>query len=256
MKTHAVVDCSTFRSSCQYCNLYQFCLSTGASKHDEKANPIYKQCRKIEHGEYLFREDDPFNNIYAIRTGSVKTCAIIENGSEQVTGFHLPSELLGLNAISKGFHTESAIALETSSVCEIPFERLEELANEKPAIQHLLLNAMSEEIQHDHYQLTMISRMSAEARLASFLLCISYHFQQRGFSATEFNLSLSRSDVASLLGLAVETVSRLLSRFQKEGLLCVNRKYFVLSDIEGLKQISPKYSSLPYSSYTISNQAS
>ena len=256
MKTNAVVDCSTFRSSCQYCNLYKLCLSLGESGNDEEASFLDKRCRKIEHGEYLFREDDPFDNIYAIRTGSIKTSVIIENGDEQVTGYHLPSELLGLNAISKGVHTEAAVALETSSVCEIPFHRLEGLARERPNIQYLLLNAMSKEIQHDHYQLTMVSRMSAEARLASFLLCISYHFQQRGFSATEFNLSLSRGDIASLLGLAVETVSRLLSRFQKEGLLSVSRKYFILRDIEALKRISPKYSNLPYADYLVSNQAS
>ena len=257
MNKNGVVDFSTFRSSCQFCGLSQICLSADQSGNEIKdLNQIVHRNRKIEHGDYLFREDDPFNHVYAIHTGSIKTCSITENGNEYVTGFHLPGELMGLNAISTGIHTESAIALETSSVCEIPFERLESLAKSNPDIQHLLLMAMSEEIQNDHNQLAMISRMSAEVRLASFLLSLSCHLQQRGYSATEFNLSLSRSDIASLLGLAVETISRLISRFQREGLITVNRKYFALHDLESLKKMAPKCSSLPYPGYSLSNKAS
>ena len=246
MKDNTVVDIASIRTTCQSCGLYQLCLPMGLNDGDmEKLDTVIKRRRKIERGDHLFRMREAFSMVYAIRSGSVKTYATIENGQEQVTGFHLPGELLGLNAVSTRFHTDSAIALETTSVCEIPFERLENLSGEIPGLSHHLLHVMSEEIQHDHCQLMMISKMPAEARLAKFLLSLSNHFDQRGFSATEFNLSMSRNDIANLLGLAVETVSRLFTHFHEEGLLTVERKHVVLHDIDGLMDVTTKCASYP-----------
>ena len=248
MKENNVVDLASVRTTCQHCGLYQLCLPIGLNNGDfDRLDSIIKRCRKIERGEHLYRTGEAFTTVFAIRSGSVKTYATIENGQEQVTGFHLPGELLGLSAVSTHVYTDSAIALETTSVCEIPFERLEDLAAEIPGLNHQLLHLMSEEIQHDHCQLLMISKMPAEARLAKFLLSLSEHFGQRGFSATEFNLSMSRNDIANLLGLAVETVSRLFTHFSDEGLLTVERKHIVLHDIDGLVELTSKCTNYPHS---------
>ena len=246
MKDNTVVDLASIRTTCQSCSLYQLCLPIALDNGDfGRLDTIIKRCRKIERGEHLYRTSEAFNTVFAIRSGSVKTYVTIENGQEQVTGFHLPGELLGLSAVSTHVHTESAVALETTSVCEIPFERLEELATEIPGLNHHLLHLMSEEIQHDHCQLLMISKMPAEARLAKFLISLSDHFGQRGFSATEFNLSMSRNDIANLLGLAVETVSRLFTHFNDEGLLTVERKHVILHDIDGLIELTSKCNNYP-----------
>ena len=148
MKNNTVVDLSTLRTGCHTCGLSEICrLSCNTDVVNEEFEKLIKRGRKVERGEHIFRVSEPFTKIYALRSGSVKTYASIEDGKEQVTGFHLPGEFLGLNSISSDHHTESAIALETCSICELPFDRLENLSNALPAIQHALLFAMSEEIQ-------------------------------------------------------------------------------------------------------------
>ena len=256
MKDESVVDLSALRITCQGCGLYQLCLPMGLAEGDmERLDNVIKRRRKIEKGEHLFRMKDTFTTVYAIRSGSVKTYTSIENGAEQVTGFHLPGELLGLNAVSTQYHTDSAVALETTSLCEVPFDRLEDLTREIPAMQHHMLHVMSQEIQTDHCQLMMIAKMPAEARLARFLLSLSSHFGNRGFSATEFHLSMSRNDIANLLGLAVETVSRLFSHFQDEGLLTVERKHIVIHDVDGLTHATTRCPSQTLPKNSSSSQA-
>lgn len=257
MKSDTVIDFSSVRTGCHNCGLAQICqLAGNVGVDNEEFERMIKRGRKVERGENIFRVNEAFTKVYAIRSGSVKTYASIEDGKEQVTGFHLPGELLGLASISTNVHTESAIALETCSICEIPFNHLENLSKTHPVMQHALLHAMSEEIQYDHHQLTLISRMSAEARLASFLISVSGHFEQRGFSATDFNISMTRSDIANLLGLAVETVSRIFSQFQDKGLLSVERRHIVLRNPEGLKKLSAKYPCYTRPGYLLHNQAS
>ncbi len=257
MKDKTVVDLSALRVTCESCGLYQLCLPMGLATGDmERLDSVIKRRRKIEKGEHLYRMRDTFSTVYAIRSGSVKTYTSIESGAEQVTGFHLPGELLGLNAISTQYHTNSAVALETTSVCEVPFDRLKDLTRDIPAMQHHMLHVMSQEIQSDHCQLMMIAKMSAEARLARFLLSLSMHFGTRGFSATEFHLSMSRNDIANLLGLAVETISRLFSHFQEEGLLTVERKHIVIHDMDGLMDASTRSPSQSLPKDSSSNRAS
>ena len=239
MNKNTVINLAAVRTGCQNCSLAPLCFDNGCAK--AKFDKAVTRSHKVERGQHIFRVSDPFKTVYAIRAGSVKTYTSIENGKEQVTGFHLPGELLGLDSISTCQHTESAVALETSCICEISFERLEHLSYENPEMQHALLNAMSEEIQYDHRQITLLSRLPAEARLASFLISASSHFHQRGFSATDFYLSMTRSDIANLLGLAVETISRLFSQFQEKGLLAVERRHVVIFDMEGLLNLTPDY---------------
>ena len=238
MKPTSIVNFASSRLGCNSCGLSNICLPDDDKSFICSDDNIIRHNHKFERGEHIFRVNDEFKTVYAIRTGSIKTYASIESGKEQVTGFHLPGELLGLDSISTNYHTESAIALESCTICEIPFSRLEDLSHASPTLQHALLYAMSEEIQYDHRQLTLVSRMSAEARLATFLLSISRNFKKRGLSSTDFHLTMTRNDIANLLGLAVETISRLFSQFQNKGILAVERRHVVIRDVNGLMRLA------------------
>jgi CRP/FNR family transcriptional regulator, anaerobic regulatory protein len=199
---------------------------------------IINRRRPLHRGDYLYRPGDRMEALYAVRSGSVKTSALSDDGQEQVTGFHLPGELLGLDAISEGTHPCSARALETTSVCEIPFDRLEDLASRVPGLQRQLFRIMSREIQSDEHLMTLLAKKSSDARLAAFLLSLSNRFGERGFSRQEFNLTMSRNDIANYLGLAVETVSRLFTRFQENGLLSVDRKLIQILDMDRMHEVA------------------
>jgi CRP/FNR family transcriptional regulator len=225
--------------ACKDCNLFQLCLPVGIDARElDELDSIIKRRRPVKRGEHLFRVGSPFQAIYAVRSGSIKTYTPTEDGHEQVTGFHLPGELLGLDAINLGHHPCAAKALETTSICEIPFDRLEELSTRLPSLQHQLLKIMSKEILHDQSLLMLLGKKSAEERLAALLLSLSGRYQQRGFSPTDFYLSMSRNDIGNYLGLAVETVSRLFTRFQDEGLLSAQRKHVCITDLPRLRAIA------------------
>lgn len=238
MNSTSVVKLTSTRLGCQNCGLANICLSRDDKSAVLTDDKIIRHNHQFERGQHIFRFNDEFKTVYAIRSGSVKTYTSIDTGQEQVTGFHLPGELLGLDSISTNYHTESAVALESCIICEIPYTRLEHLSHGNPALQKALLFSLSEEIQHDHQQLTLVSRMSAESRLATFLISISMNFKKRGLSATDFNLSMTRTDIANLLGLAVETISRLFSQFQAKGILLVERRHIVIRDINGLVDLA------------------
>ncbi len=233
------LNSASLKTACESCSLHQLCLPLELA-HDDIAelDKIIKRTKPLHRGDYLFEMGDPFTSLYAIRSGSIKTFTSTDEGEEQVTGFHLPSEIVGLDAIISSHHPCSARALETTSVCEIPFERLEALGQKIPGLQRQLLRIMSKEILTDQDMMVWLGKKSAEERLAALLLRISSRFRDRNFSAMEFNLSMSRTDIANYLGLAVETISRLFSRFQQEGLLRVDRKYVEITDYEGLRQMA------------------
>lgn len=238
-----VVDISLVSQACKRCGLYHLCGPMGLDEGDmQKLDEVLKRRRSVEKGEHLYRLGEPFTSVYAVRSGSFKSYTILDDGTEQVTGFQLPGDLLGLGAISAQKHMSAAKALETASVCEIPFERLETLANDIPGLHHHLLSLMSEELQHDQCKLVLLAKMPAEAKLATFLLNFSKRLETRGYSPNRFNLSMSRNDIANLMGMAVETISRLFGHFQEEGLLRVNRKQIELLDREGLRAIMAKCS--------------
>lgn len=225
--------------ACKDCNIYQLCLPLGVGEADlNLLDRIIKRRRPLRRREHLFRVGDPFQAIYAVRAGTIKTYTPTMDGNEQVIGFHLPGELVGLDAISSSVHPCAARALETTSVCEIPFDRLESLAVHVPALQRQMLRVLSKEIQHDHTLLMQISKKAAEERLAALLISLSLRFQARGFSAAEFHLSMSRNDMANYLGLAVETVCRVFGRMQDEGILDVRRKHIAIKDMARLRKLA------------------
>ncbi|WP_006787856.1 fumarate/nitrate reduction transcriptional regulator Fnr [Thiorhodospira sibirica] len=234
-----VVDLKVLKQACKNCGLSDLCLPLGVSAEElEALERIIDRKRPLQRNEHLYVAGDRMTSLYAVRSGSVKTYTVTNDGQEQITGFHLPGELLGLDAINGGLHPCSAKALETTSICEMPFEALEEVSQRIPALQHQLFRIMSREIQADEHFMMLLGKKSSDARLAFFLLSLSTRLGARGFSHKEFYLTMSRNDIANYLGLAVETVSRLFTRFQNAGIVHVRRKLVTIERLEPLRQIA------------------
>lgn len=242
MNTHQdlkVVQLVSGATSCQDCRLQELCLAQGLDDQDMgKLDHIVRHRRPLTRGEHLFRAGDAFRSIFVLKSGSLKTYSSSEDGAEQVTGFHLPGDVVGLDAIAIERHYSSAEALETTSVCEIPFRGLEALCETAPGVHRKLIRAMSREILGDEAHLGLLGQKSAEVRLATLLLNFADRFEQRGFSAQEFNLSMSRTEIGNYLGLAMETVSRLFKRLQELGLIDVDRKLVRINDVAALQDFT------------------
>jgi CRP/FNR family transcriptional regulator len=234
----SVIDIATLKAACSECSLRGLCLPLGLGTDDMRAlEGTVKSHRKLSKGEFLYRVGDPFHALFAIRSGSTKTCEIAADGSVQITGFHLPGELLGIDAISSEQHPCDVVALETTEICELPFGKLEALAREVPGLQHQLFRLMSREIMQEESQLLMLGRMKAEERLAAFLLSFSKRYHALGQSPTDLRLPMSRQDLGDYLGLALETVSRLFSRFQEDKLITVQGRSIKLLNMARLKDV-------------------
>ena len=237
--TGNLVTFAKLKIACQECSLNEICLPVGVDKNDmTMLDDIINRKTPFSRGQHLFHIGDRFKSVYAIRSGSVKTYTTTEDGHEQVTGFHLPGELVGLDAIATNTHPVAAKTLETTSVCEIPFEQLDDLSCRLDGLRRQLLRIMSREIQEDQENMMMLGQKSAEQRLASLLISLSNRYQARGFSPYEFNLTMSRGDIGNFLGLALETVSRLFGRFQEDGLIRVSRKNIEILDRDQLCALS------------------
>ncbi len=199
---------------------------------------IVQRKKILNKGEFLFQAGDDFDAIHAIRSGSLKTYTISADGTQQITGFHLPGEIVGLNAISSSKYLSFAKTMETSLVCSIPFDKLESLTQELPGLQKQLFNVMSGEIRDEQELLMLLSKKSADERFAAFVINLSARFKRRGLSGTEFQLMMTRSDIGNYLGLAVETVSRLITRLQKQELIKTQDRYIEILNQEGLSQLA------------------
>lgn len=213
----------------------------------EALNRIIERRRPMKRGHHLYRIGDTFQAIYAVRSGSIKTYTVSTEGQEQVTGFHLAGELLGLDAINDGNHPCNAKALETTAVCEIPFDRLDELCDRIPGLRRQLFKIMSKELSFEQSLLTLLGKKNSQERLAAFLLSLSARYRGRGFSAHEFRLGMSRDDIGNYLGLAMETVSRMFTRFQSEGILEVDNRDVRILDLERLQTLAHQDGRIPIS---------
>jgi CRP/FNR family transcriptional regulator len=191
--------------------------------------------RRVKRGEALFTAGDEFKSVYAIHSGFLKTTVLNADGREQVTGFCMPGELLGLDGIGSGRYHGNALALEDCEVCVLPFSLIEELGREIPALQRHLHCVLSREIVRDHGVMMLLGSMRAEERLAAFLLNLSKRFTRRGYSPSDFHLRMTREEIGSYLGLKLETVSRLFSRFQEDGILEVQQKHVRIRDSAALE---------------------
>ncbi len=224
--------------SCDDCRLNTLCLPLSLQLDDiSKLDEIVQRGRPLQKGDYLYRANDTFGSIYAVRSGTVKAITITDSGLEQVTGFYLPGEIVGMDGIGNNRYTNSAIALETASICEIPFSQMENLSLQIPTLQRHFFQLMSKEITQDQQLITLLSKNSAEERVAALLLSISSRNARRQLSATEFRLPMSRADIGNYLGLTIETVSRVFSRLQKQGILEADKKMINILDLCGLKQV-------------------
>jgi CRP/FNR family transcriptional regulator, anaerobic regulatory protein len=233
-----VVSIGTLRSHCATCSMRTLCLPVGLTG-DELAqlDTVIGNRIKLKRGDALFHNGAPFTALYAVWLGSLKTTVLSDDGREQVAGYHMPGDLLGLDGMSDDRHGCEAIALEDSELCVIPFARIEDLARDVPALQHNLHKFLSREIERDHQVMLLLGSMRAEERLAAFLLNLSERYKCRGYSSTEFVLRMTREEIGSFLGLKLETVSRLFSRFQEEGLVVVSGRSVKIIDVAVLRQL-------------------
>ncbi|MGC3872271.1 fumarate/nitrate reduction transcriptional regulator Fnr [Halomonas sp. GXIMD04776] len=227
------------RDNCRDCRLRELCLPDSLSNADViKLEKIVQRRKPISRGDYLFQAGHPFTAIYAVRTGSIKTSSLLANGDEHITGFHLPGEVIGLEAITSDRHPNAAIAMETSSVCEIPFHSLEALGEKAPGLQQQLVRIMSRELVTEQGTAQLLTRRSAEQRLAAILLNFSERFANRGLSASRFRLPMSRLDLGNYLGLVPETMSRTFRRLEEQKLLNIAGKEINIVDKPALTELA------------------
>ncbi len=225
--------------SCGNCRLGAICLPlTLEDEEIVKLDEIVRRGRPLQKGEHMYRTGDDFTAVYAVRSGAIKAYRITGDGEEQVTGFYFPGEIIGMDGISKNKYASSAKALETSAICEIPFSRFEELSRQVPTVQRHFFQLMSQEITSDQQLITLLSKNTADERVASLLVSISARNARRNLSDSNFRLPMSRADIGNFLGLTVETVSRVMSRFSKQKLISINNKDVMLLDINRLKEIA------------------
>ncbi len=241
--THSVtpimsITGTSIRAACSSCNLRELCMPLGLSQAElDRVDDLVASRRRIKRGTSLFRNGDPFVNLYAIRTGFFKTCITSEDGRDQVTGFQMAGEVVGLDGIVNDRHTCDAIALEDADVCLLPFDRIEELSTEIQGLQRHVHKIMSREIVREHGVMLLLGSMRAEERLAAFLLNLVQRLHARGFSQTELVLRMTREEIGSYLGLKLETVSRTFSKFVEEGIVEVKQRHVRIVNADALKQL-------------------
>ncbi|MEX1665461.1 fumarate/nitrate reduction transcriptional regulator Fnr [Zhongshania arctica] len=225
--------------SCSNCRLSSICLPLALEREEiVQLDDIVQRGRPLQKGQHVYREGDTFQSIYAVRSGSIKAYSVSDNGEEQVTGFYFPGEIVGMDGIGQNRYANSAQAMDVSAICEIPFSRIEELSVKLPTMQKHFFKLLSQEIVEDQRHITLLSKNSAEARLASLLVSISARHARLHLSAVSFRLPMSRSDIGNFLGLTIETVSRVFSRFAKQELISVSNKDVTVMDIAALRKLA------------------
>jgi CRP/FNR family transcriptional regulator len=233
------ISLGTLKASCSACSMHQLCLPMGLDDADiNRLDQIIGGRRRIARDERLYGVGEQFRSLYAVRYGHFKTYQVNAAGEEQITGFQMAGELLGMDAISGDRHHCDAVALEDSEVCEIPFARLEDLFGQVPTLLRHFHRIMSQEITREQNVMLLLGNMRAEQRFAVFLVNLSARYAARGYSPTSFGLRMSREDIGNYLGLTIESVSRLLSRFKKQGWIEVDKREVRLIDPVKLKAIA------------------
>lgn len=226
-----VIDIGRLRRSCMNCSLRSLCLPEGLAVADvEKLDDVVQQRVPLDPGQPLFHAGDPFDHLYVVRSGSMRSTQAGAPGEEQVIGFHLAGELLGLDAISAGRYQSEAVALERTSLCAVPFVELERVALHVPGLQQQLLRIISREMVEEHKHLAALGRRSARERLALFLHSLALRLERSGLPGDAISLTMSRGDIASYLGMALETVSRLMTRLAEEGIIAIDRRHLRILD--------------------------
>ena len=222
-----------FRTRCAACNLRELCLPCGLQGSDmARFDEVVYTRKRVKRGETLYRAGEEFESLYAVRSGFFKSSVVLEDGRDQVTAFHMAGEIVGMDGIGTDHHAADVVALEDSEVCVIPYARIEEAG-----LSRQLSKVMSRELVRDQGVMMLLGTMRAEERLAAFLLNLSQRFLARGYSPNEFHLRMTRDEIGSYLGLSLETVSRLFSRFQADRLISVQQKHIRILDTTGLRAV-------------------
>ncbi|MDM0040872.1 fumarate/nitrate reduction transcriptional regulator Fnr [Variovorax sp. J22G21] len=228
----------TIKVACSNCNLRELCMPVGLLPSElDRIDDIVATRRKVKRRETLFHSGERFTSLYAIRTGVFKTRVATEDGRDQVTGFQMAGEIIGLDGIVNDHHTCDAVALEDSEVCVMPFDRIEELSREITSLQRHVHQIMSREIVREHGVMLLLGGMRAEERLAAFLLNLVQRLHARGFSRSELVLRMTREEIGSYLGLKLETVSRTLSKFVTDGIVEVDNRHVRIVEPDALHRI-------------------
>jgi CRP/FNR family transcriptional regulator, anaerobic regulatory protein len=226
------------RTSCEHCALNGVCLPEGlAGKARSEFTALIFQHRRLQAGQALFRAGEVFNNLYFVKTGSLKTVVLLDDGREQVTGFHFPGDALGVDAITSPTHPSEAIALEDTYVCAIPFAQLTRLSQRVEHLQIYVQRLLAREVVRDQGLMLLLGRMHADERVAAFLINISRRFKARGYSAVEFTLSMAREEIGNYLGLTMETVSRCFSRLRSAGVLSAENRHVRILKPDALQKV-------------------
>src|SRR3954471_6127392 len=226
------------KTLCSTCHLKDLCLPCGLAGDDvERLDGLMFAHRRIKEGQALYHEGERFQFMYAVRSGTFKSTLTLKDGREQVTGFQMAGELLGLDGLASGKHASSAVALEDAEICAIPYAHLSELTAVSPDLHLAVSRLMSREIVREHNLMLLLGSMNAEQRLAAFLLNLSQRMKARGYSSTEFHLRMMRVEIGSYLGMKLETVSRTFTAFQQQRLLDVDKKHVRILDLEALQRV-------------------
>ena len=241
---------SEFSIHCQSCSFSHLCLPVSLNKNElDSLDDIIERKKPLHKHDKLVKAGDKFNSLYAVRAGSFKSFVSSKDGEEQIIGFHFPGDIIGFDALRENAHQSYTQALETAMVCELPYETLDKMAVQFPKLRHQIMSFMSAEIKQDHDLMMLLNKRTAEERLIYFLAHLSKRFEDRGFSPRQYNLSMTRNEIGNYLGLTVETISRLLTRFQKEGIIKVDGKLITILDFEAMDN---KLHSMDIPSTTIS----
>ena len=234
--THIVL--AELKTACANCNVREICQPAGLTPEElDQLDALVDVRRNVRRGDTLYRAGEPFNALYAVRSGFFKSRITYEDGRDQVIGFSMAGEILGMDGIGQDTHNCDAVALEDSEICSIPYGRLEELSREISSLQRHFHKIMSREIVRESGVMMLLGVMRAEERIAAFLLNLSQRLNARGYSPVEFHLRMTREEIGSYLGLKLETVSRAFSKFHKDDLIEIDQKFVRIKSIEGLKQI-------------------
>ena len=224
--------------TCSGCKMRDLCMPAGLEPNEmDRIEEMVASRRSVKRGEAAFRTGERFSNLYAVRTGFFKTCVTSEDGRDQVTGFQMAGEIMGLDGIVNSQHTCDAIALEDAEICILPFEQIEKLSLEVRALQRHVHQIMSREIVRENGVMLLLGSMRAEERLAAFLLNLTERLQVRGFSSSELILRMTREEIGSYLGLKLETISRTFSKFVSDGVIEVQQRHVRILDTRALQAI-------------------